>query len=59
MENPPELQKFITLRQYLAGQALNGYLSRFDGSNWTIAKPEYAAEEAIKYADALIKQLEK
>jgi hypothetical protein len=46
----------MTLRQYYAGQALNGMCSV---TGIDFGGPEGAAKTALKLADALIKELEK
>ena len=45
-------QKGMTLRDWFAGQAMSGMFNAFDGYG-------LAAEEAYKYADALISERER
>lgn len=46
----------MSLRDWFAGQALNGLISRFDDLG---ANPKEAAEAAVGHADALIARLNK
>jgi hypothetical protein len=43
-------------REWLAGMALQGIIASFDKASGT---PSAAAEEAVRYADALIAELNK
>ena len=45
----------LTIREYLAGQALQGLLL----TTPVIAQPGYSEEEAVKHADALLNELQK
>jgi len=45
-----------TTREWLAGMALQGVIASFDKASGT---PNAAAEEAVRYADALIAELNK
>ena len=47
----------LTKREYFAAMALQGYLASVPTD--TIERPEYAASHAVKYADALIDELNK
>ena len=47
----------LTKREYFAAMALQGYLASVPAD--TIERPEYAASHAVKYADALINELNK
>lgn len=48
----------LTKREYFAAAALNGTLaSTSDAADWP--DPDFVAEQSLKYADALIEQLNK
>jgi hypothetical protein len=47
----------LTKREYFATMAMQGYLASVP--NDTIERPEYAASHAVRYADALINELNK
>lgn len=47
----------LTKREYFAAMAMQGYLASVPSD--TIERPEYAASHAVKYADALINELNK
>lgn len=47
----------ITIRQQLAAMAMQGYLASFTGVE--VSAPEKTAERAVKYATALINELNK
>lgn len=48
----------MTLRQYYAGLAMQGFIAAYAGDNRT-PNPIHAASEAVEYADSLIAALEK
>ena len=58
-DDPTNAQRYVhtgmTLRDYFAAAALQGYLSAFAGPEVTIPVPSDAASRAYKYADALMK----
>lgn len=47
----------LTKREYFAAMAMQGYLASVPTD--IIERPEYAASHAVKYADALINELNK
>jgi hypothetical protein len=58
--NKPEIIRDndgLTKREYFAAMTMQGYLASV--SSDVIEKPEYAAFHAVKYADALINELNK
>lgn len=61
-ENPHEHPTGLTKREYFAGLAMQGLLSSFTAKaahgNWG-TEIEGTISKAIKYADELLKQLEK
>lgn len=52
-----KLERGITKRELLAGLALQGYIATFNGMNFTL-DAMHAASTAVKFADALLKELE-
>ena len=57
-ERPIGCSEGLTIRQYFAIQALQGYLAACGDTDAPLPSPEYAATESVKYADALIKALD-
>lgn len=53
----------MSLRAYFAGQALNGWAAGrnapFDGCKGLSSAPDYVAAGCVRYADALIAELQK
>lgn len=52
-------QEGMTLRQWYAGMALLGVMNSVNMRDVTTYMPDYAAYEAFKIADAMIKESEK
>lgn len=49
----------VTIRAYLAGQALIGFIAMHSSDSSPVPEPFKAAYESVRYADALIAELNK
>jgi hypothetical protein len=49
----------MTIRAWLAGHALSGYLALHAGPDNGCPTPDCAAKHAVEFADALLAELEK
>ena len=49
----------MSIRTYLAGQALTGYLAAYSGDGIALPQPKHVAAACAAYADALIAELNK
>ena len=69
METKPNLPAFpqqetfddlsgLTKREYFAVMVMQGFIASYTGEQ-NHPDPDYAADEAVKYADALIEELNK